>query len=44
MNCHEYLEQIKELKNKTENLTIKLNDLNIIKIKMQNNEARPHVV
>jgi hypothetical protein len=38
------LEQIKELKNKTENLTIKLNDLNIIKIKMQNNEVRPHVV
>jgi hypothetical protein len=31
MDCNEYLEQIKRLKTKTENLTIKLNDLKNIK-------------
>ncbi|MDR1339815.1 MAG: hypothetical protein LBK58_07175, partial [Prevotellaceae bacterium] len=34
MNCNEYLEQIKGLQNKTENFTIKLNDLKNIKIKL----------
>jgi hypothetical protein len=34
MNCYEYFEQIKELKNKSENLTIKSSDLKIIKIKL----------
>jgi hypothetical protein len=33
MDCGEYLEQIKGLKNKTENFTIKLNNLDIIKQK-----------
>jgi tRNA(Ile)-lysidine synthase TilS/MesJ len=37
MDFYEYLEQIKALKNKTENFTVKLSDLKIIKIKMQNN-------
>jgi hypothetical protein len=32
MDCPEYLKQIKELRNKTENLTIKLRDLKSIKL------------
>ena len=34
MDCYEYLERIKDLKSKTENLTIKLSDLKIINIKV----------
>ena len=34
MDCHEYLEQIKTLKGKIENLTVKASDIKIIKIKM----------
>jgi hypothetical protein len=37
MDCCKYLEQIRELKSKMENFTIKVSDLKIIKMKIQNN-------